>query len=72
MIKRLRIYKPTKTTRRRKTIVSVGIPCQEINCVTEATCMADIGLFDNTWRFWSCDLHVTKLQDLVSELELSQ
>ena len=49
MIKRLRIYKPTKTTRRRKPIVSVGIPCQEINCVTEATCMADIGLYSETF-----------------------
>jgi hypothetical protein len=72
MIKRLKIYKPTKTTKRPGAGVSVGIPCQELNCVTEANSMADIGLFNNTWRFWSCELHVTKLEDLFSELELSQ
>jgi hypothetical protein len=72
MIKRLKIYKPTKTTKRPGAGVSVGIPCQEINCVVEANSMADISLFNNTWRFWSCESHITKLEDLFLELELSQ
>lgn len=71
MIKRLKIYKPEKMSWRVKTL-SVGIQCQEVNCDIEASCMADIGLFDNVWRFWSCELHVTKLEDLISELELAQ
>lgn len=70
----MNIFKGVKvyTSTRRAPGITVGIPCQERNCLSEATAMADLKIMDQTWRFWSCDLHVQNLEDLMSELELSQ
>ena len=52
--------------------ISVGMHCQEVNCVREAAGIVDLGLFSNTWRFWVCEIHSLELENQSTELELSQ
>ena len=71
-IKRLKIHTPPKPIKRPSSGISVGIPCQEVNCVREAAGIVDLGLFSNTWRFWVCEIHSLELENQSTELELSQ